>query len=649
MASCEEGILAVGACGAALMEESTSTTSSILGGLAEDCAESCVSACTTDVGLDSSGCGFTGDGDSTAVPGSPPPPQRCSVCGCVLQELRAPSSSSGSDAVGSSAATAVRGGAPGSGNGGLPEPGPCCFCTPCIARVMDPFRPVSGAEDILHLATNLEDLSTFHLDLPDLRQWRKEGCDIEVRMFRRRVFGSDEGAEHCSDLCQVWPAFFDLEANGHEVFTVKPPLRGHKRRDVPRSITASLRPGRNELEARVEDACAEELVLAVVRTMPLAPRDLAVRCVRRVGFEESLVRVRALLANAAGMAGAVECVGDERLRLRCPITLEQLSTLPARGELCRHLQCFDLEAYLVANYRTRAFNKRWRCPVCFLDLRPQDLRVDGFVERVLRETQGASEVLVSPDGSWRAVAAAEAEADDVEAGQRRRRRAGGACVVEEEESTEEGEEKGGPATEPPVVAPPAKKRRRPTAAVTPHQPPPPRASTARARRHRSRSRGARRKEEPRRRRTTGGGKRTHRQSSGVVGRARWWSPPPPPPRRRNGRGDGSSRPRFVGSRSSRWRSSRANVPAPRHAIDVDSDAPPEVVSDSASGEGGGPPRQTSVLGRRGLCDSGIGADDAGVDGIKCAGGGGSQYGGQCLTDVAIGLTDDSLAASDFIW
>ena len=46
-------------------------------------------------------------------------------------------------------------------------------------------------------------------------------------------------------------------------------------------------------------------------------------------------------------------------RFRCPITCKRMS-LPARGHDCRHLQCFDLEAYL----RLNGDRGLWQCPVC---------------------------------------------------------------------------------------------------------------------------------------------------------------------------------------------------------------------------------------------------------------------------------------------
>jgi len=71
------------------------------------------------------------------------------------------------------------------------------------------------------------------------------------------------------------------------------------------------------------------------------------------------------------------------------------------------MQCFDLCAYLVSNFRMHAFNSRWRCPVCSLDLRPADLCIDTYVENILAATAKtlAMEVFVTADGSWRHAAA----------------------------------------------------------------------------------------------------------------------------------------------------------------------------------------------------------------------------------------------------
>jgi len=280
------------------------------------------------------------------------------------------------------------------------------LCVRCRFRAMDPFRLVLESEHILHMATITESSSSFTLDLPDLKEWRKAGHEVEVRSLRRLQLPGMEKPRH--PLHQAWPKFLSMEINGKDVLTVKAPLRGRKRRDVPLSISMNLRRGSNEFELTVEDEKLSEYVVAVVRVAPRKPRDMA-KHVLRTDADECLERVRELLAarpqaDAAGKGtsgGGVECVGDERLQLKCPITLMWPASAPVRGELCRHLQCLDLDAFLVANFRMKAFNSRWRCPVCNLELRPQDVCIDMYVQGLLDATPYATdELFVAPSGDW---------------------------------------------------------------------------------------------------------------------------------------------------------------------------------------------------------------------------------------------------------
>lgn len=64
-----------------------------------------------------------------------------------------------------------------------------------------------------------------------------------------------------------------------------------------------------------------------------------------------------------GLPNEKEGVMDQqqslKVFLKCPITCKRIQ-LPARGHECKHIQCFDLEAYLQINCE----KGNWRCPVC---------------------------------------------------------------------------------------------------------------------------------------------------------------------------------------------------------------------------------------------------------------------------------------------
>lgn len=94
-----------------------------------------------------------------------------------------------------------------------------------------------------------------------------------------------------------------------------------------------------------------------------------------------------------------------------------LITLPARGKICTHRECFDLDTFL-STRRSRPSQDpsgptnpdEWKCPICGRDARPQSLLVDSFLkgvrdEMVLTVTAMGEPldtiraVLVHPDGS----------------------------------------------------------------------------------------------------------------------------------------------------------------------------------------------------------------------------------------------------------
>jgi len=45
---------------------------------------------------------------------------------------------------------------------------------------------------------------------------------------------------------------------------------------------------------------------------------------------------------------------------------------PARGEDCRHLNCFDLLSFLTMN----RLRPNWKCPICMKDLSILHIRID---------------------------------------------------------------------------------------------------------------------------------------------------------------------------------------------------------------------------------------------------------------------------------
>ncbi|CAE7370903.1 pli1 [Symbiodinium natans] len=308
------------------------------------------------------------------------------------------------------------------------------WCPLCRFRHMDPFNAIIEPSGILRQHMFMRPTWSFNLDLPELKAWRKEDQSIFCRCVK---VNSDITA-------QVWPTKLIMTANGAEVFRIEPPEEGHVRRDVPKDVSAALRPGMNSVTIIIEDEHPSSFAVALVHTQPKTAAGIADET-PACEEDDALRRVRMLLKDTWGIKmeeldlgpkpepppeeeaeqqapeapeeaqpqpdalkldeddEEVTCVLSNKLKLRCPLSFERVD-IPVRGETCMHLQCFGLGAYLESNMKMRALNNRWTCPVCSNILKPHDLVVDKYVQRVLSETPAhVEEVIIEKDGTYRIV------------------------------------------------------------------------------------------------------------------------------------------------------------------------------------------------------------------------------------------------------
>jgi len=325
-------------------------------------------------------------------------------------------------------------------HGTYSKPAETFWCPICRFRHMDPFNEVVEPYGFLLCHIVARPLIVFSIDLPDLKSWRKD----EELVFLRMVKVNSETSTQC------WPRTLTFEANGNEVFKILEPEEGHVRRDVPINISSGLKSGMNAIRITIEDDMPSAFAISLVRTLLKNPTQLS-QNITICDEETAKDRVMRLMApewkkqaDAAekavndAIAGAEDVKnGDEnkpdeekaddngsdneadaadisvtmsnKLRLRCPLSFERVC-IPVRGQQCMHLQCFGLGAYLESNSKMRALNNRWTCPVCNSVLKPEDLRIDAYVERVLAETPShIDEVAIQENGTYLLVEEDEAE------------------------------------------------------------------------------------------------------------------------------------------------------------------------------------------------------------------------------------------------
>jgi hypothetical protein len=89
--------------------------------------------------------------------------------------------------------------------------------------------------------------------------------------------------------------------------------------------------------------------------------------------------------------------------------MARIFNIPARGIMCGHLECFDLETYIMTRASKEGkviLKENWKCPICSTDACPQNLIVDGFLSEVRADLahsgrlEGARAIKIKADGSW---------------------------------------------------------------------------------------------------------------------------------------------------------------------------------------------------------------------------------------------------------
>lgn len=195
---------------------------------------------------------------------------------------------------------------------------------------------------------------------------------------------------------QNWPKECSILVNGRAVYQVRPPSKDNprKRRDSPLNIT-NLSPATNNqamvLKQKEDDAYAFAIFIVEQSNLETV--------FNRFLYEN-------VLSPEAGRSFIVSQTSDvnpesSRQSLKCPLT-RYLPDNPARGWLCRHVQCFDLFPYMVMQIEAKA--NRWKCPICGAMV--AHVYVDNYIKSIVnwaREIPGCSLVEFQANGLYRLV------------------------------------------------------------------------------------------------------------------------------------------------------------------------------------------------------------------------------------------------------
>ncbi|KAG7953000.1 hypothetical protein I3843_12G088300 [Carya illinoinensis] len=154
---------------------------------------------------------------------------------------------------------------------------------------------------------------------------------------------------------------------------------------LPTNVTSILKYGTNLLQAVGQFKGHHVIIVAFMSVISspdtLVPPDYVQPAVAVVDPDSDIIE------------------GPSRISLHCPISYTHIKTA-VKGCSCRHLQCFDFGNFVDINSRRPS----WRCPHCNQHVCYEEIRIDQNMVKVLREVgENVDEVIISADGSWKAV------------------------------------------------------------------------------------------------------------------------------------------------------------------------------------------------------------------------------------------------------
>ena len=200
-----------------------------------------------------------------------------------------------------------------------------------------------------------------------------------------------------------WPKAVTCHVNGNVGFNIEAPENMHDRHEKCQTIP--VRPGRNVCRITFDNQTPSPgFVFAVLLTRRCDIAEIS-RSIKNLSFEDGKARIVSLLNGDNKKKDGDELDNSREISLMCPLT-KCRTEIAAVGRSCKHLQFFDLSAYLAVNESNRTLNNRWNCPVCQQPLRPDHLRRDGWAQHILDapSSKYVQKITVENDGGWKVVA-----------------------------------------------------------------------------------------------------------------------------------------------------------------------------------------------------------------------------------------------------
>lgn len=238
---------------------------------------------------------------------------------------------------------------------------------------------------------------------PSQRKVRVGSC-----IFRLRCIGLRNPIDLSS--CQwaieetKWPGNVTITLNGVNLELRR---RSHHGKDLPIDLTPYVKEGDNKITVaalRVGQAVRTKITYMIaVEVIHVGDLNSVMNLVRR--SEDNKVQ-ELIQKQASNKDPDIEVVGSSvAISVVDPFSLSLIKS-PARGESCRHYECFDLMIFLQTRQGSPCKPEQFRCPICDGDARPDQLIIDMWFEGVLNSIREMARtdtrsIVVEGTGEWR--------------------------------------------------------------------------------------------------------------------------------------------------------------------------------------------------------------------------------------------------------
>lgn len=202
-----------------------------------------------------------------------------------------------------------------------------------------------------------------------------------------------------------WPDCITILLNEQNVEIRKKERYG---KDIPADVTNLVKESWNHLTVALANERQPVRYIVGLETVEITTITKI-----KVGIstiDEMAARQR-VLSRIAVQDPDIEVIDPQiTLDLTDPFTAT-IFEIPARGKLCSHDQCFDLDIFLnTRGIKNKTRNEpcspdEFRCPICKSDVRPGNILIDGFYTSIRTKLQGmnrldAKAVTLGLDGEW---------------------------------------------------------------------------------------------------------------------------------------------------------------------------------------------------------------------------------------------------------